>query len=65
MSEEEVRKIVREELISLLKNYNEVSQYEHPIINRRTGDWVGNYPYSKEEIINILINGLNGNEVEE
>jgi hypothetical protein len=63
MTQEEVRKLIREEICSLLKIYDEVKDYRHLRIDRY-GNAIGDYPYSKGEIIDILIDKLNSNEVE-
>ena len=63
MTEKEVRKIVKEEICSFLKIYDEVKDYRH-LRTDRYGNAVGDYPYSKSEIVDILIDKLSNNEVE-
>ncbi len=59
MTEQEVRKIVREELHALLTNYQELSD-RTVCITDRTGDTCYGYRprYSKEDILKILIEEL-------
>lgn len=64
MIETEVRKIVREELHTLLTDYKTLNRKQE-FITDRSGDICYGYRkrYSEEEIIDILIDKLSSNEV--
>lgn len=59
MTEQEVRKIVKEELLTLLTSYQELSDKTYCITDK-TGTTCYGYRkrYSEEDIIKMLIEGL-------
>ena len=59
MTEQEIRKIVKEELLTLLTNYQELRNETYPIIDR-TGTICYGFrkKYSEEDIIKLLIEEL-------
>ncbi len=63
MTEQEVRKIVREELIALLNNYQELSN-KTVCITDRTGDTCYGYrpQYSEKDVLKILIEELSSED---
>lgn len=62
-TEQEVRKIIREELHSLLVNYRDLNDSRVCITDRYNTVCYGTRPkYSQHDIINILIEGLENNK---
>ena len=59
MTEQEIRKIVKEELLTLLINYQELSD-KTVCLTDRTGTSCYGYRkrYSSEDVIDLLIKGL-------
>ena len=59
MTEQEIRKIVKEELLTLLTNYQELHDETYPITDRTGNTCYGfRKKYSEEDIIKLLIEEL-------
>jgi hypothetical protein len=59
MTEQEIRKIVKEELLTLLTSYQELSDEKYYITDRAGTTYYGfRKKYSEEDIIRLLIEKL-------